>query len=174
MADPSGLIGKWQALNTINTAGEQRAMTSPTQNVWLRLKRTGATMESFWSNTGTDWVSFQVREMPNVPDPAHIGLQFMGDTNGKSPAHYVTLNVRNFGPTEIFELDPPVLAATVASGMVVITWSATDGEGFELLESNTAAGPYTVSAAVPETVDGVVTVVIDPSDAMKFYELRKP
>jgi hypothetical protein len=175
VADPSGLVGKWQALNTINTSGEQRADTSPTQNLWLRLKRTGATMESYWSNTGTQWVLFETREMLSIPDPAHIGLQFMGDTNGKSPAHYVTLNLRNFGPTgEVGPPEAPAVAVTLASGMVVITWDAADGEGFELLESADVAGPYNVSAAVPEVVDGVATVVIDPSDAMKFYELRHP
>jgi hypothetical protein len=177
VADPSGLVGKWQSLNTVNTSGEQRADTSPTQNLWLRVKREGATVTPFWSNTGNLWAEFDApHAIPNIPADAHIGLQFMGDTPGNQPQHYVVLNVRNFGPTgEIIQPpSPPTLAVSVASGMIVITWDATDGQGYELREADVVTGPYTTSSVVPENVGGVNTAVIEASAAKKFYQLVKP
>ena len=161
--DVNGFVGKYGTYTRfVNSAGEALANTRPDQNPWLRLVRKGTKVTAYWSLFGNVWqlIDGDGRDMPNIPNDAVIGWMCMTDAGGygnQQPNHYVTLNLRNFGPYASL-LD--VLIAPTVDGTTV------SFKGGKLQSAPTVDGPWTDVAG-----GNLSPITVTASGESKFFRV---
>jgi hypothetical protein len=123
---------------------------------WLRLKRAGNVVKTYYSNNGINWTNMTTTTLAaewTGVSPNYVGLAGTSRAN----TGVARISYRNFGATPA-----PALSVTKdGSGNVVLSWPVGNGT---LLQSTVVTGPYTTapSQANPQT--------IAPSGTM-FYRL---
>jgi hypothetical protein len=143
-------------------------------NAWVRLKRTGQLLQSFWSSNAVQWVQQAAADIStNASGPLtpslYVGICCTAHDNNLVTAttlnYYYTASFAGYNsayvaPTNIVS---PTLSAAVSGGNIVISWSPTGGT----LQSSSDLGSG--AAWTPVGVPNPATVPI--SGAARFFRV---
>jgi len=132
-------------------------------NAWVRLKRTGQILHSFWSSNGVQWVQEGMADIStnvNGPLPAslYVGICCTAHANNSTAAtdlnYYYTASFADYNsayaaPTNV---TPATLSASVSGGNIVISWTPAGGTLQASPSLGTGATWTPVGTANPATV----------------------
>jgi lysophospholipase L1-like esterase len=72
-------------------------------------------------------------------------------------------------------IPPPSLSIAQSNGNFVLSWPATNSDGFTLYTTtNIAGGSWSASSAVAQTNVGQIVVTQSPDTSVRFYRLQRP
>jgi lysophospholipase L1-like esterase len=72
-------------------------------------------------------------------------------------------------------IPPPSLSIVQSGGNFVLSWPATNSDGFTLYTTtNVAGGSWSVSTALPVTNAGQIVVTQSPDASVRFFRLQRP
>jgi len=147
--------------------------TSPSYpDVWLRLKRSGATLHGFRSEDGVNWTDQGTTTLTDQQPDMYVG-PFMGVETGNiwsAVDHDVWLGPFDPKYDRLFvaqfrnfkNLLPPTLSIVSSGANVIVTYTGT------LLSATTVTGPYTV-------VTGAVSpYTTSATGAARFFRAQGP
>lgn len=124
-------------------------------NAWVRLKRTGQVLQSFWSSNGVDWVReglFDLSTNSQGPLPAsmYVGICCTAHNNNSTSAtdlnYYYTASFANYNSSYIAPTNTPQasLSASISGSNISISWTPAGGT----LQSSPALGAGATWTAV--------------------------
>lgn len=77
----TGIIFQWRSSSGAST--KQTVIAMQTVPVWLKLVRTGALIEGYYSIDGISWTTAGSANVPAIPDTMHVGLNVTSHNNTK-------------------------------------------------------------------------------------------
>lgn len=188
----AGLLGYFPALRAIDAAGTLAEKSSPTQAKWVRVKRVGQSLTSYFSYDGVNWQeqADSTRVMSSLPETVLVGFGHQNDTGAGVPPQNTysgngtldaegnpTQNESNYGVLRIRALGnyPPATAApeltiTRTAEGLSIQW---EGAGFVLQSSGVVTGGWQNSTATVTTTGSSNTAVVQPSGTAQYYRVAQ-
>lgn len=133
-------------------------------NAWVRLKRTGQLLQSFWSTNanGSGWTlmaSTDVSTNANGPLPAamYVGICCTAHDNITTPTdlnYYYTASFTDYNSSYVAPTNttPASLSAAIANGNIVISWTPSGGTLLSSPSVGSGAAWTTVGTSNPATV----------------------
>lgn len=185
-----GLLGFFPALRATDAAGTIAEKSSPTQAKWLRVKRVGQSLTSYFSYDGVTWKEQDgsTRVMENLPARVLVGFGHHNDmgygvppdnayagTGTRNEDGKPTLNESNYTVLRIKALGnypppaaAPTLTVTSSGGSLTITWT---GTGYTLQQSAAVNAGWANSSLPVSSAGGVNTVTVTAAGAQQFFRL---
>ena len=80
-----GLVGAFGDLRAMDASGVPMDKTVASQNIWLRLVRTGSSFRGTVSYNGTDWLESFTATREDLAGPVLVGFSTHNDTGGGAP-----------------------------------------------------------------------------------------
>ncbi|HLH55010.1 MAG TPA: hypothetical protein VKY92_15480, partial [Verrucomicrobiae bacterium] len=130
-------------------------------NAWVRLKRTGQILQSFWSSNGVQWVQQGLTDVSTnangkLPANLYVGVCCTAHANDSFSAtqlkYVYTASFADYNSSYVPPAPAPTVSASVTGQNIVITWSPAGGT----LQATPTLGPgavwTTVGTANPATV----------------------
>jgi hypothetical protein len=107
-------------------------------NAWVRLKRVGQLLHSYWSSNGVDWVQEGLTDWSTnaagpMPSELFVGICCTAHNNNSVTAtvlnYYYTASFADYNSSFVASTNvgPAKLTAKVTGGNVVISWSPAGG-----------------------------------------------
>jgi len=134
-------------------------------NAWVRLKRVGQLLHSYWSSNGVDWVQEGLTDWSTnaagpMPAQTYVGICCTAHNNNSTTAttlnFYYTASFADYNSSFVASTNagPAKLTATLSGGNVVISWSPAGGTLQSSLKVGagaawTAVGTANPSAPIP-------------------------
>lgn len=132
-------------------------------NAWVRLKRTGQILQSYWSSNGVQWVQQGLADVStnvNGPLPAsmYVGICCTAHDNNSVTAtdlnYYYTASFADYNSSYIAPTNatPASLKASLSGNTIVISWTPSGGTLYSSPTVGQGASWTTVGTANPANV----------------------